>query len=80
VSAGPRAREGGGLTASGGLTGEGANRPGSGKTDRRRGSAAVLRRGSSSGGARSWASVARGRGSWWQGQFGRRVLGMAGPR
>jgi hypothetical protein len=24
--------------------------------------------------------VARGRRSWWRGQFGRSVLGMAGPR
>jgi hypothetical protein len=66
--------------ASGGLRGEGTNRPGSGKTDRRRGSAAVLRRGSGSGWSGRWASVARGRGSWEQGQFGWRVLGMASPR
>jgi hypothetical protein len=42
--------------------GEGENRPWSGKTDRRRGSAVVLRRGSGSGWSGRWASVARGRG------------------
>jgi hypothetical protein len=71
VSMGPRARERGGLTASGGLMGQGENRSGSGKTNRRRGSAAVLRRGSDSRWSGRWATVARGRGSWWRGQFGR---------
>jgi hypothetical protein len=41
---GPMRQREGRLTASGGLTGEGANQPGSGKTNRRRGSTAVLER------------------------------------
>jgi hypothetical protein len=65
VSAGPRVRERG---STDGI--RGANRPGQ-KTGRRRGSATVLRRGSGSGWLGRWATAARGRGSWWQGQFGR---------
>jgi hypothetical protein len=49
VGVGPRAKGRGRLMASGGRTGEGGEPAGVGKTDRRRGSAAVLRHGSGSG-------------------------------
>jgi hypothetical protein len=50
------------------------------EVDRRRGSAVVLRRGSGFGWSGRWLSMGKGRGSWWQGQFGQRVFAMAGPR
>jgi hypothetical protein len=67
VGAGPCARGRGRLTTSGGRTGEGADRPVSGKTDRRRGSAVVLRRGSGSEWSGRWLSTGGSRGSWWRG-------------
>jgi hypothetical protein len=69
VGAGPRARGRGRLTVSVGRTGAGggANQLGSGKTGRRRGSTAVLRRGSSSGWSGRWLRPGGGRGSWWRG-------------
>jgi hypothetical protein len=76
VSVGPRARERGAPTASGGLTRGGGESAG---VDRRRGSTAVLRRGSGSGWSGSWLSTAGVGGSWWWGQFGWWMPGMAGP-
>jgi hypothetical protein len=43
-------------------------------------SAAVLRRGPSSVTMERWQGTGGDRVSRWYGQFGRRVLGMAGPR
>jgi hypothetical protein len=75
VSVGPRAGERGSVDGV-----RWSNGGGPAEVDRRRGSAAVLRHGSGFGWLGRWLSMSRGRGSWWWGQFGRRTLGMAGPR
>jgi hypothetical protein len=77
VGAGPCVSERRGVTAWSG------RRRGGGRTGRARPSVrsmAVLRREPGFATEERWRGTGGGRGSWWRGQFGQRVLGVAGPR